>query len=173
MPLWQTVKLEIFKPRFFLLSILFAFTYLVLFVTIPNHKLILYSLSNFSLLASVKIILSLLVGLPRSLSSIDFYLLIFISVLVGANLSLISATLGRLKNRKVRLSVGGGTILGIVATGCSACGLSIISIFGLSAATFSFLPFMGLEFNLIAVGLLLISFFYMIYKLNEVCEIKY
>ncbi|MEK9178196.1 MAG: hypothetical protein AAB801_00270 [Patescibacteria group bacterium] len=112
-------------------------------------------------------------GLPKSLSDIDFLFLIITTVLVGLNLSLILIALGRLKNQKVRLSVGGATLFGIVATGCSACGLSVISLFGLTAATFSFLPFGGMEFNFLAIALLLSSFIYTLRKFNEVCELKY
>ena len=91
---------------------------------------------------------------------------------MGLNIALILKTFGRLRNQKVRVSVGGGTIFALVATGCTSCGLSIISLFGLSAATFSFLPFMGLEFKLISIVLLLFSFIYTVRKLDFVCEVK-
>lgn len=173
MPLWSTIKLELFTPRFFVSSTLFSILYIFLFVFIPNNKLLLYSINNFSIATSAKLFLTLIEGLPKSLSGIDFIFLIITSILVGLNISLIAIALGRLKNQKVRLSVGGGTLLAFVATGCSACGLSIISLFGLSAASFTFLPFKGVELNIIAALLLLFSFFYSLRKLNEVCEVKY
>ena len=131
MPLWKTIRLEVFTLRFFLLSLLFSFLYIFLFVFIPNNKLLLYSFVNFPIHTTFNLFTSLVVGLPKSVSGIDLLLLLVTAGLVGVNISLILKTLKRLKNQKVRISVGGGTILAIVATGCSACGLSIISLFGL------------------------------------------
>ena len=173
MPLLRTIKLEVLTPRFFLLSLLFSFLYIFLFVFVPNNKLLLYSFVNFPIHTTFNLFTSLVVGLPKSVSNIDLLLLLVTAGLVGVNISLILKTLKRLKNQKVRISVGGGTILAIVATGCSACGLSIISLFGLTAATFAFLPFRGMELNLFAISVLLLSFVYTLRKLNEVCEIKY
>ena len=160
MPLRQTVKLEIITPRFLISSLSVAVLYIALFAFIPNYKLLLYSFISYPPNTTLNLFYSLILGLSQSLSSLDLIFLLFTAVLVGLNIALILKTFGRLRNQKVRVSVGGGTIFALVATGCTSCGLSIISLFGLSAATFSFLPFMGLEFKLISIVLLLFSFIY-------------
>src|SRR3989344_7111964 len=117
MPLWSTIKLEILTPRFFLSSIFLSFLYIALFIFIPNNKLFVYSLQNYPAATNFKLFFSLLSGLPKSLSNLDFILLLITSLLVGLNLALLLKTIGRLKDGRVRLSVGGGSILALVATG--------------------------------------------------------
>lgn len=172
MPLWQTVKLELFTPRFLISSLSVAVLYVALFAFIPNHKLLIYSLISYSPGITLNLFFSLILGLPQSLARLDLIFLLLTSILVGLNVVLLLKTFGKLNNQKVRLSIGGGSILALVATGCTSCGLSIVSLFGLSAATFSFLPFMGVEFKVISIGLLLFSFLYTLRRLDYVCEVK-
>lgn len=67
---------------------------------------------------------------------------------------------------KLSFSLGGASIIGLAATGCTTCGLSLFALFGLSAAV-STLPFHGLELHIIALVLLCLSLGYMVKKLHE------
>ncbi|OGH08215.1 MAG: hypothetical protein A2152_02400 [Candidatus Levybacteria bacterium RBG_16_35_6] len=172
MSLLRTAKAEVLSPGFFVNSALFSLVYALLFVFISNHKLFTYSIDHYGIYTTYKLLLNGVLGLPNSLSRLDLVFFVITSILVGLNFALIIKTLDRLKGQKIRLSVGGGAVLALVATGCSACGLSIISLFGLSAATFAFLPFKGVEFNLAAVVILLFTFLYTLQKFDYVCQIK-
>lgn len=50
-----------------------------------------------------------------------------------------------------------GVFLGVLAPGCAACGIGLFSLFGLSAAALSFLPFDGLELSILAIFILIAS----------------
>jgi hypothetical protein len=77
------------------------------------------------------------------------------------------SSIRRIKQQgNITLSVGGASIIGLAAAGCSTCGISLFALFGLSTAVSS-LPFRGLELHILALVLLLVSLWYMIKKLNE------
>src|SRR3989344_1851563 len=164
MSLLRTAKAEVLSPGFFVNSALFSLVYALLFVFISNHKLFTYSIDHYGIYTTYKLLLNGVLGLPNSLSRLDLVFFVITSILVGLNFALIIKTLDRLKGQKIRLSVGGGAVLALVATGCS--------VFGLSAATFAFLPFKGVEFNLAAVVILLFTFLYTLQKFDYVCQIK-
>ena len=67
--------------------------------------------------------------------------------------------LGKIKN--LHVAAGGSSILAIAGNGCSSCGLSIISLLGLSGVL-AVLPFRGIEISYLAVFLLCISLYFMI-----------
>lgn len=52
-----------------------------------------------------------------------------------------------------------GIFLGIIAPGCAACGIGLLSLLGISAAAISFLPYDGLEISWLAIGILGFSVF--------------
>jgi hypothetical protein len=55
-----------------------------------------------------------------------------------------------------------GIFLGIIAPGCSACGVGIISFLGFGSAIIPLLPWDGLEILLISLSMLLFS----VYKIS-------
>ncbi|MBI2032389.1 MAG: hypothetical protein HYV38_00835 [Candidatus Levybacteria bacterium] len=170
----KTFREELLSLRSIILILSFFFAYLFLYTFISNNILFSYSVTNgYSIFYKLKLFSEFLIGLATALSTNDFILLLITSFLVGVNFVLLIKTLGRLKNQKVRLSVGGGTILGLVAAGCSTCGLSVLSILGITSASLQILPFMGIEFNILAIALLLFSAIYTLWKLSIVaCEIR-
>lgn len=138
-----------------------------------NYRLIFQALvGDYSLTYRLTLISNLLKGAWTAFSKIDFALLSLISVLVGLNLLLI--VIIKLESQKDRLSisVGENAILGIVVR-CSSCGFSVLSLLGLSASL-SFIPFGEMELHLLAIILLLFSFFYALRTLHYkvICKIK-
>ncbi|MGH7246189.1 MAG: hypothetical protein ACREGI_04620, partial [Candidatus Levyibacteriota bacterium] len=117
---------------------------------------------------------SLLLGITSTMSSLDATLLFVTSLLVGANLVMIVRTIYVLEHLgKVKVSIGGATLIALVTTGCASCGLSLLSILGFSSSL-AFLPFRGLELHIGALLLLLISLYYMLWQLykRKYCKIK-
>jgi len=173
---WQTVKNEFFSFKSFFVVVLGTLIYFILSTLILNYRLIFQTLvGNYSLIYKFTLTSDLLAGAWTAFSKIDFVLLILTSILVGLNVLLIAKTITKLESKKGRfsISVGGGAILGIAVAGCSSCGFSVLSLLGLSASL-SFIPFGGIGLHLLAIILLLFSFFYALSTLHykAVCKIK-
>ena len=153
---------------------LIALFYIALVSYILNYRLFLNTvLGDFPITYKTKLLFSLLPGIYTAMSVLDFYLFLIISILVGFNLVLLFLTVKSLRqNSNVGLVVGGSSLLGIVAVGCTTCGLTLLSILGLSSVLTT-LPFDGLTVHLISTVLLLFSTFYMLKKLEAVCKIPH
>ncbi len=163
----QTLYKEFLSPLLLIGTICIALLYLTLSVFLLNMRLFGFLfLTHTSFATFFSLFLSLLAGLSTSMSSLDFILSITSALLVGLNGMLIFRTLYFLEHSgKVRLSIGGATVFGIIATGCTSCGLSLLSILGLSTSL-AFLPFHGLEIHVGSLMLLCISAFYMLSKIH-------
>ena len=173
---WQTVRNELFSFKSFFWVLLGSLIYFILSTLILNYRLIYQTLAgDYSLIYKLTLTSNLITGAWIAFSRIDFVLLILTSVLVGLNILLITKTIRKLESQKGRfsVSVGGGAILGTVVAGCSSCGFSVLSLLGLSASL-SFIPFGGIGLHLLAIILLLFSFFYALRTLHYkvVCKIK-
>jgi len=95
--------------------------------------------------------------------------LFLVALLTGANLTLLFGKINMLRNSKnIKLMVGGNSLLGIVGSGCAACGLPILSLLGLSGGVV-YLPFRGVEISYISLILLIISFYLLIKNSSQVC----
>jgi len=64
-----------------------------------------------------------------------------------------------------------GLFIGVLAPGCAACGIGLLSLLGLSAAFLTFLPYDGLELSIFAVGIMAIVIFKMSDNLT-ICKIR-
>jgi len=114
---------------------------------------------NYEIDYKIKILISLLQGMWTSMSGIGFFLLIVTAVLTGVNLSLLTQRIQSLKEQgKLRFVVGGSSLLGIVGSGCAACGLPILALLGLGGSV-AYLPLKGMELSYFSVLLLLVSFY--------------
>jgi hypothetical protein len=163
----KTLTKELLSLSLVFGSLGIAIIYIVLYVFLINMRLL---TSAFSF----QLFFSLLIGLPQSLSPFDVVLTIITALLVGINSMLIIRTIYVLEHKgKVHVSIGGATIVSLVTTGCGSCGLSLISVLGLSASL-SFLPFHGLELHIASIILLIFSIWYMLHQLHNglYCRIK-
>lgn len=172
----QTFKKEIVTFKSFISISLISFLYFALSTLILNYHLVFQTLTgNYPLTYKYTLILSLLEGALTAFSKTDLVLLIFTSVLVGLNVLLIAKTIIKLESQKKRLSlsVGGSAVLGLVVTGCSSCGFSVLSLLGLSASL-TFIPFGGIGLHLVAIFLLIVSLTYSLRTLHYkiACKIK-
>lgn len=156
------------QKNLFLIALPIALLYALFTLYLFNYHLLLQTwLGNFPLSYKLSLMIALLPGFRTLFSPFDLFLLIVTSLLVGLNASLALSAIQKVKQKgQLTLSIGGASIIGIAAAGCTTCGLSLFAIFGLSSA-FSVLPFHGLELHLLAVVLLLGSLIYMVKKLHE------
>ena len=120
----------------------------------------------------LKLLFSLLKGMWTAMSGPGLTVLFLVALLTGANLTLFFGKVNLLKNNKnLRLVVGGNSLLGIVGSGCAACGLPILSLLGLSGSVM-YLPFRGAEISYISLILLMVSFYLLIKNSNQTCTLE-
>lgn len=168
--------IEVIKSGFGKKSILpiflIAFIYIAAAAYSINSRLVLGTIfGSYTLIYKLRLLSSLLPGIYTSMSALDFYLLLFTSLLVGFNFALLFLTIKNIReSSSVGLVVGGSSIVSIAAAGCTSCGLTILSVLGLSSVL-TVLPFDGLTVHLISIALLIFSTFYMLRKLKVVCKI--
>lgn len=166
---------QIFSKQVLFTAFLISVFYLALAVFLMNNSLVKDTLlGSYSLEYKVKILSGLLYGIATSMTTIGALVLISISVLTGLNISLLINRINILRRSGgVKIAVGGSAIVGIVATGCAACGLPVISLLGLSGFIL-LLPYRGFEMQFIVLGLLIISFYFLIKSSKEdvLCSLK-
>lgn len=145
-----------------------AFLYILITIFVLNYRLVATALvASFPFADKVAILLSLLEGLFTAFSPGDTIIMLLSAVLVGVNILLIGKTIYLLEHAgKLRLSIGGATLIGLISAGCSSCGFSLLSILGLSTSL-SFLPFHGMGLHVLSAVFLLFSSWYMLKKLRD------
>ncbi|MDE2025875.1 MAG: hypothetical protein KGJ07_05255 [Patescibacteria group bacterium] len=163
----STLKKELVSIKAVAITLAVACLYICLSVLLLNNKLFIDLFASHTPLFTIAtLFVSLIGGLWTSLSLSDFILTILTALLVGTNIMLLMQTVSMLENKgKIHLSIGGATIFSLIATGCTSCGLSLISVLGLSASL-GFLPFHGMELHVGAVILLFVSIIYMLRQLH-------
>lgn len=166
----QTVIKELLSLKNLLWIIFFAILYIFTIDVFINYKLLADGLANnFPLTTLLSLLFSLFIGSFTSMSSepLTFFVLLLNALFVGTNLLLLYKSIaGMSAHGKAHLALGGATVFSIVSAGCASCGLSLLSVLGLST-TLVVLPFHGAELRYISLGLLLLSAFYMLKKLHE------
>jgi len=134
--------------------------YLLVVILLMNRSLTVDTLlGTYSFEYKSQILISLVSGMWTSMTGIGLFLLVLISLLTGVNFTLLVDRLNKLKKLgKLHVVVGGSSILGIVGSGCAACGLPVLAILGLSGSV-AFLPLKGVELSYLSILLLLLSFY--------------
>lgn len=126
-------------------------------VFIANFSSIISLYSRLGFLGILKFFLILFLGFWETRPLSSFFSLIIISVLFGVLFSLITFKTKMIKSASGKtMGVLGttGVFIGILAPGCAACGVGLLSLFGVSAALLGSLPFGGLELSFLAIGIL-------------------
>ena len=160
------------KQLLSLQSITWIFTIALLYIALTlfslNYRFILDTVNGaFPLSVKATILFELFGGLFTAFSPSDTWITIASALLVGINMVLIGKTIYTLEHTgKLKLSVGGATVLSLVATGCSSCGFSFLSLLGLGSSL-SFIPLHALGLHIFSLALLIFSALYMIKKLRD------
>ena len=142
--------------RFFITAVSVSIFYILLNVYISNYQVLNQAfLGDFSFTYKTSLVFALILGLTTALSVTSFIFLILISVLTGLN----SVLIFRKVNRRTREHlIFGGSLLGTLGSGCASCGLPLLGVLGMSGSV-TYLPFKGMEFSILAAGLLAGSFY--------------
>jgi hypothetical protein len=107
---------------------------------------------------------------------IQFFLgLVILSLTFGVLFSMIAYKTKMLKTAsgKTGILVSLGIFLGILAPGCPACGVGLLSLLGIGTATISFLPFKGFGLMLISIAIMSFSIYKISGQINRgiVCKV--
>jgi hypothetical protein len=163
------------NKTFLIPTILIALVYIVLVTYLMNLGLVKDTLFGMHTLSyKINLLVALLAGLWTAMTGVTLIILIIISILTGANITLLVQRIKLLKSSgKLHLIVGGGSLLGIVGSGCAACGLPVLGLLGLSGSLV-YLPFHGTEVLLFSAVLLVMTLFSMIRITNKIesCQIN-
>ena len=145
-------------------------------VLIRNLSIVRGYLFHVGLFQSLELFLILFVEFKDTMTTVSFVSLILIGLLFGVFIGLIVYKTKMLKNVSGNKGIFAtvGIFLGVLASGCAACGIGLLSVFGISAAVIALLPFKGIEFSILAVGLLSFSIIEITKNIKKgiVCEIQ-
>lgn len=166
--------MNLFPKRFIIPTLMIAFVYVILITYSMNVRILKDTLfGDYDFVYKFKLLFSLLQGMWTAMNGLGLTILFSVALLTGANLTLLFSKINMLRNSKsLQLVVGGNSMLGIIGSGCAACGLPILSLLGLSGSVM-YLPFRGQELSYISLILLVISFHLLIKNNNQTCKINY
>ena len=160
--------------RYLTLTVIVAVVFYSLNVIIKSYESLISLYSQIGLLGSIKLFFSFFIGFKSTTFIGVFISIILVSILLGILFSLIAYKTKMIKSvsGKTGFFVTSGIFLGVLAPGCAACGVGILSLFGISAATLAFLPYDGLELSAIAAVILLVLVFKITKDINKgiVCK---
>ncbi len=149
--------------RFVLPSLIIAGIYIILVTYLMNWELVIDTIiGSFSLQYKADLLLALLGGMWTIMTGVGLITLFVTAILTGINLSLLASRIVSLKSAgKLHLTVGGSTLLGIVGSGCAACGLPVLVLLGLAGSVI-YLPLRGTELSYLSIFLLTGSLYFLI-----------
>lgn len=168
---------EVFgKPKYIIIALLLAILFYFLNVSILNMEYLRYTFGNSGLYSMLLSLIDYSFSIGKTIEWFSVISLIIISLLFGVLFSLISYKTNTTKETygKVGFFATIGIFLGFLAPGCAACGVGLVSLFGISAATLSILPFNGFEVSILSIILLGYSTYSISKNISRgnVCEIK-
>lgn len=169
--LLRLLQYHLYSKEFVAKVCIIAFIYTLVSLYVINALAFVNILGNNHGFATTLLILVLLLSqTAQSLSLFSLFLLIVTAFLFGINLELIAQRIQLLmRGKNLKITVGAG-IASIVASGCSTCGLSLLSILGLTGAIAA-LPFHGVEIAALGATTLLATLFYNLDSINKTCDI--
>ena len=164
--------MTLFSKRFIIPTLIITFLYIVVITYSMNVRILRDTLlGDYNIFYKLKLLYSLLQGMWTAMSGSGLIMLFLIALLTGVNLTLLFSKVRLLKNNKrLRLVVGGNSLLGIVGSGCAACGLPILSLLGLGGSVM-YLPFRGGELSYLALILLSVSLYLLLKNSNQACSL--
>lgn len=151
------MKSPVFLTKSIIFTMIISGFYIILVIYLMNFKLVVYTLTgNYPFSYKTTLLLNLLGGMWTAMTGFELATLVTIAILTGINLTLVLERLSLLRTSgNLHLSLG-SSFLGLIGSGCAACGLPILALLGLTGSI-TYLPFRGTEFSLFAIALLIVS----------------
>jgi hypothetical protein len=162
---------NVFKNiNYLILLIIISLLFYSINVTILSWRMLFNFFKMSGFMESLSIFSQIWINMSYFLDYNSYLALIITSLLIGMLFSLLiyktQLTIKNMQNDKSNILIALGVFLGILAPGCAACGIGIISALGLGAVVINFLPLKGLEISILSI--LILS--YSIYKITDKIE---
>ncbi len=160
--------------RSYILRILLISVMYMIFTTyLMNINLLIDTvIGDHSLSYKANLFYALLGGMWTAMSGYGFFILAVTALLTGINLTLFAQRLFVLRKLgRVGLVASGGSLLGLVASGCAACGVPLMGFLGLTGSLI-YLPLRGMEIAYVSIGLLFVSIYFLMKSNSLICEVK-
>lgn len=160
--------------KFLVASVTIALIYAVVTIYLMNYNLVINTIvGNYPLGYKERLLLALLGGMWTAMTKQALSLLVVTSLLTGANVTLLVRRLKDIKDQgKIRVVVGGSSLIGIIGSGCAACGLPILALLGLGGSAV-YLPLGGVELSYVSALLLMFSFYVLVRpNLSQSCTVS-
>lgn len=154
--LFSTLE-EVFSNwKYSLSAILIFVVFYSVNVFISNFSTIISYYGRFGFFQGTQFFFTIFFVFRQTVSFSSFISIVLIGVLFGILFSLIAykTNIAKGTSRKIGFFGTIGIFLGVLAPGCAACGVGLLSLLGLSAVAITFLPFDGLELSWLAIGIL-------------------
>lgn len=172
------------KPVYIFTAIFIAWAVFTFAVLLPNMQLIAVVLfsDTASAIEKVNFLFSLYGSIGTNFTLVSASATVVIAVLFGINVTLLLYYIRKVRGsassvRSTGVAGISGLISGVFGIGCAACGTfvltSVLALIGVGGLV-AYLPFKGVEFGFIGIGLLLYSTYSLIRKINSplVCRIE-
>lgn len=155
----NALKIVFAKKRYVLISLAATVIFYLFNVFLVSASTLISFLRAYNLAEFGSFFFTLSWGFYRTLKPSGFASLIVISILFGIMIGIVAFKISISAPASKRTGVLGifGFLFGILVPSCASCGLGVIAALGLSATVLAVLPFDGLEFSVLAIGLLVIT----------------
>jgi hypothetical protein len=161
--------------KYIALAFSIAIIFYSLNVFIANFSSLISSYSQLGFFKSIKFFFDFFVGFKNTTFLSVFITLIVLSIFLGILFSLIAYKVKMIKSlsKKTGFFATAGIFFGVLGFGCAACGVGLLSLFGIGAAALNFLPFKGLEISVISAIIFMVLIFKITKDINKeiVCKI--
>lgn len=171
--IFDNAKQVFTTPAYISISIFAALTFYFFNVFIVDIQSFFHGFS-YGFLSGLQFIGNLLIGFKNTVETHTFITIIVLSILFGMLVSLIlfKTRFAQKANHKHEGKLATlGIFLGLLAPGCAACGVGLISILGLSSSFVTFFPFHGLELSIAAIIIISITILHLLKNLTT-CKLK-
>lgn len=162
--------------KYVLITIVIALFFYSTNVFISKFSSVVTYYNSLGFFKGTKLFFTLIIYFGETIILHSFISLIIISILLGILFSFILYKTKILESvsKKTGAFTTIGIFLGVLAPGCVACGIGLLSVFGLSAAAITFLPFDGLELSILAIIILGFSTLKITEEIHEgiICKIN-
>ena len=164
--------LQAFRGKSIVVAGVIAIIYIILSVYAINRTIIFSTIfGNAPIEYKTTLLSSILVGSWNMYTPVEAILTVIVAILLGINISLVIKVIRSLSGKKgVKMSFGGSSLLAVASAGCPSCGVSILSLVGISTPL---LPLQGIPLQIASAALLAASIAYTLHRLGQpsVCEI--
>ncbi|MBU1202784.1 hypothetical protein KKH39_01945 [Patescibacteria group bacterium] len=169
----QSFSLVFTKKDYIILALIIALLFFLVGILIPGIPFLklVFSYTPPEFLPRLKAVLKVWDFFKSNSTLFSRYLLFFVAILTGINLSMFIFYLKR--RIKLEKSVGTGffgIVIGLLGVGCASCGSVVLSsLFGYTAVTgfLGILPFKGKEIGFVGLALLLTSIYLIADKIQN------